>query len=55
MSEDDIVYFIENIKHLYPTVMSIQSKEIGEWNDDHPLNKKDTVKQTYEELWGNGN
>jgi hypothetical protein len=35
--------------------MSIQSKEIGEWNDDHPLNKTDTVKQTYEELWGNGN
>jgi hypothetical protein len=55
MSEDDIVYFIENIKHLYPTVMSIQSKEIGEWNDDHPLNKTDTIKQTYEELWGNGN
>jgi hypothetical protein len=35
--------------------MSIKSKEIGEWSDNHPLNKTDTVKQTYEELWGNGN
>jgi hypothetical protein len=31
--------------------MSIQSKEIGEWSDDHPLNKKDTAKQAYDELW----
>jgi hypothetical protein len=55
MPEDDIVYFIENIRHLYPKIMSIQSKEIGEWSDNHPLNKEDTIKQTYEELWGNGN
>lgn len=53
MPEGDIVYFIENIKHLYPKVMSIQSKEIGEWNDDHPLNRKDTAKQTYDDLWKN--
>jgi hypothetical protein len=52
MPEDDIVYFIENTRHLYPKIMSIQSKEIGEWNDDHPLNKTDTIKQTYEELRG---
>ena len=53
MPEGEIVYFIESIKHLYPRVMSIQSKEIGEWDDDHPLNKIDTVKQTYEDLWKN--
>jgi hypothetical protein len=55
MPEDDIVYFIENTGYLNSRVMSIQSKEIGEWSDNHPLNKEDTVKQTYEELWGNGN
>lgn len=52
MPEDDIAYFIENTRYLNSKVMSIQSKEIGEWNDDHPLNKTDTVKQTYDELWG---
>ena len=53
MPEGDIVYFIESIKHLYPKVTSIQSKEIGEWDDDHPLNRKDTAKQTYDDLWKN--
>jgi hypothetical protein len=36
-NEDDVKYFLENVKYLYPKVKSIQSREI-EWDDDHPLN-----------------
>lgn len=28
----------EDLEYLFPQVMSIESKEIGEWDDDHPLN-----------------
>jgi hypothetical protein len=33
--------FREDFEYLFPRVMSIQSKEIGEWDDDHPLNRGD--------------
>jgi hypothetical protein len=49
--QEDIVFLIENIKNLYPKVMSIQSRKIDEWDDDHPLNQRDTHKQAYEELF----
>jgi hypothetical protein len=55
MPEDDIVYFIENTGYLNSRVMPIQSKDIGEWDDDYPLNKRETAKQTYEDLWKNDN
>jgi hypothetical protein len=50
-SQEEIIYFIERIKYIDPKVMDIQSKEIGEWDDEHPLNKLDTMKQTYEEMF----
>jgi hypothetical protein len=50
--EDEIIFYLENVKYIYPSVMSIQSKDIGEWDDDHPLNKIDTAKQTYDDLFG---
>lgn len=49
--EENVIYFLENVKYLYPKVMSVQSRELGEWYDDHPINKKDTYKQTYDELF----
>ena len=49
--EDEITYLLENVRHLYPSVMSIQSKDIDDWDDDHPLNKFDTMKQTCEEMF----
>lgn len=33
-----------------PKVMKIQIADIGEWSDDHPLNKKDTFLPYYEGL-----
>ena len=37
--------------HLSTQVMSIQSKDIGEWDDDHPLNHRDKSKEFYNELF----
>lgn len=38
--QEEIEYIIRNIKYLHPSIVSIDSKDIGEWTDDHPLNKK---------------
>lgn len=51
MKQEDIIYFVENIKYLCSNVLSIQSKEIDDWDDDHPLNKLDTMKQTCKEMF----
>jgi hypothetical protein len=51
LNEDDVKYFLENVKYLYPMVKSIQSREIGEWSDDHPLNLVDTHDQAYKDLF----
>jgi hypothetical protein len=39
VDESTLLYDLE---YLFPKVMSVQSKEIGVWDDDHPLNKGDT-------------
>lgn len=48
--EEDIICIIEQVRYIYPNVLSIQSKEI-DWDDDHPLNKRNTMKQTCEEMF----
>jgi hypothetical protein len=56
-SEDDVRFFLENVKYsyLYPKVKSIQSRVIEEWTDDHPLNQKATCDQAYKDLFGEHN
>lgn len=49
--EENIIYMIERVKHIYPNVLSIQSKDIDDWDDEHPLNKFSTMKQTCEEMF----
>ena len=51
VGKDEITFLLGNVKYLYPSVMSIQSKDIGKWNDDHPLNQRDQFQQFYEELF----
>lgn len=34
-----------------PRVMKIQIADIGEWSDDHPLNKHATIADYYEEIF----
>lgn len=43
VSKDDIVSILENTTYpnrcITPTVTRVTEKDIGEWSDDHPLNK----------------
>lgn len=52
LSEQDIKYSLQNVKYLYPMVKSIQSREIEEWNEHHPLNLVNTHDQAYKDLFG---
>lgn len=41
---------IENNRYFFNSVMSIKQAEIGEWHDDHPLNKSGTMAHAYYNL-----
>ena len=53
-----IVEVLENQKYpnycISPNVMDVESAEIGEWSDDHPLNKIDTIQDEYNRLFNIG-
>lgn len=55
LGEDEIKEVIENTKYpnycINPEVKKITSADIGEWDDDHPLNKKSTSEQEYLRLF----
>ncbi len=40
-TEDAVCFYVENLRNLSSRVLSLQSVEV-EWDDDHPLNRKDT-------------
>jgi len=46
---------IENAKYpnhcISPHVMSVQEADIGEWDDEHPLNKRATMKEYFKEIF----
>ncbi len=48
---------IENANYgndcIAPKVMEIQTVDIGEWEDSHPLNRRDTQEETFKELFKN--
>jgi len=37
------------------TVMDLQEADIGEWSDDHPLNKRATMSEAFRSLFDKGN
>jgi hypothetical protein len=39
---DSMLYEIKNIKYFCKQIISAESTECGEWDDDHPLNKHST-------------
>lgn len=47
---------IENSRYpndcIGPSVMEIESRDIGEWSDDNPLNRRDLAKAEYQRLFG---
>ena len=56
---DDITNIIENTKFpnrcISPRVIDVKTEDIGDWNDDHPLNKWDTYHAEVERLFGSHN
>ena len=50
---------IENARlpnHIHPgMVMETQEADIGEWSDDHPLNKRATMSEAFRSLFDKGN
>jgi hypothetical protein len=55
LGASEIQTIIENTRYpnhsLSPEVMSIESADIGEWHDDHPLNSYDTTRAEYNRLF----
>jgi hypothetical protein len=45
---DYILYGLQNQDRILTTIVSVQSTEIGEFEDDHPLNSDSTSKQYIE-------
>lgn len=37
---DGMIYGLKNQKYFCSSIISVQSTEIGEWDDDHPLNNR---------------
>ena len=55
LSEEGIKLELNNVTFpndcLRPHVMTIDSRGIGEWADDHPLNRRDTMVKFYKDLF----
>lgn len=56
VGKDEAKLLIENARlpnRIDPgTVMSIEEADIGEWHDDHALNKRTTMHQAFASLFG---
>lgn len=52
---EEIKNVLENTRYpnwcIAPDVKKIETKEIGEWSDDHPLNKTATADDFYKQLF----
>ena len=55
VGEEGIIGVLENANYpndcISPEVKKIESREIGEWDDDNPLNNTDTADEEYERLF----
>jgi len=55
LGDKEIKEVLENTKYpnwcISPNVMKITEKDIGEWDDDHPLNNTETMDKAYVELF----
>jgi hypothetical protein len=51
VGEQEITQLIENTSYIYPKVKDVKCVDIGEWNDVHPLNKRDTCESEYKRLF----
>lgn len=53
---EEIKSILENARYpnhcIGPKVMNMEEREIGEWEDNNPLNQKATCRQEYNRLFG---
>lgn len=58
IGEKEIKDVIENARYpnrcISPQVKKIESRDIGEWHDDHPLNNTNTADAEYQRLFATG-
>lgn len=56
VGEEGIREVLENESYpnhcIAPRVKSIEGRDIGEWTDEHPLNKRLTAGAAYDQLFG---
>ena len=51
IGELEIIESLKNTKYIYPQVKDVKSVDIGEWSDEHPLNKRDNCEEEYKKLF----
>lgn len=55
LGAENVVEEIENVRYpndcVSPNVLSIETRDCGEWTDDHPLNHEDTMAAEVERLF----
>lgn len=55
LGADGVRQEIENVRYpnrcISPSVESIETAEIGEWSDEHPLNNRDTSRSEIDQLF----
>jgi hypothetical protein len=55
LGKEGVIDLIENTRypnHCHaPNVMTVDTKDIGEWDDDHPLNCRDTARNFIDDLY----
>lgn len=55
LGEDGIKIEFENARYanrcMYPRIKKIESRDIGEWDDEHPLNDRVACQAEYERLF----
>lgn len=47
----DIKEYLRSTKHVYPQIKSVEEADIGEWHEDHPLNKRASADAEYERIF----
>ncbi len=55
IGRDEIVSVLESARYpnrcISPDVKAVDERDIGEWDDDHPLNQYETADAEYERLF----
>lgn len=49
--DDEVKGLIENNKYLIVDVITLKSKKIDDWDDDHPLNNTETQKEAFKKIF----